>query len=142
MIGNGGSDRTGGKVRERDVPRSGRVRGLRDDAGIATVFTCLCVLVLLTAAVLVMYFAAAVLARHRAEMSADLGAVAGARQVIAGSDAACARARTVADANHGRVRSCEVDGADLLLVVTVDVRIGPVRGSATGRARAGPVPEV
>ena len=30
-------------------------------------------------------------------------------------------------------------GADVLVTVSVDVRVGPLRGRATGRARAGPV---
>ncbi|HLT11010.1 MAG TPA: Rv3654c family TadE-like protein [Micromonosporaceae bacterium] len=82
----------------------------------------------------------AVLARHRAEAAADLGALAGATHVLAGPESACAAAEEIVVANGARLSHCEVDGLDV--VVTVAVRpsgMAAVAGAATARARAGPV---
>jgi secretion/DNA translocation related TadE-like protein len=82
---------------------------------------------------------AAVIARHRAQVVADLAALAGASRIPAGPDTACAQAKTLA----GRMRvseiSCTVDGLDVIVAVVVPVpgwRIGPARASS----RAGPLP--
>jgi secretion/DNA translocation related TadE-like protein len=75
--------------------------------------------------------ASAVVARHRAQAAADLGALAGAVRAAQGEAAACARAAELVRANLARLVGCRLDGLDL--VVTAEV--GPARASA----RAGPV---
>jgi len=48
----------------------------------------------------------------------------------------------VAVANGGDVESCSVVGTDVLVMVGVRVGTGPFGGSASAKARAGPVEEV
>jgi len=84
---------------------------------------------------------AAVVARHRAQAAADLGALAGAPFAVLGEEVACREADAIVRANGARLRRCWVEGADVL--VTAEVRpAGPamVFGIAHASARAGPVP--
>jgi secretion/DNA translocation related TadE-like protein len=86
---------------------------------------------------------AAVVARHRAQAAADLGALAGAPLAVDGEAAACRAAEAIVRANGAWLRRCWRQGVDLL--VTVEVRPpGPaaVFGSAHASARAGPVAAV
>jgi len=77
-----------------------------------------------------------VVARHRAETAADLGALAGARQVAAGEAVACAEAARIVRANGGALAACHVDGLDLVITARV---AGPSGwGAARASARAGP----
>ncbi len=87
----------------------------------------------------IVQFAAILLARHRAEAAADLGALAGAAVVLQGAQHACDRAAAITRANGAGVSSCVIEGADLLLTVEVAVHLGPLVAAAAGRARAGPV---
>lgn len=113
------------------------------DAGTATVYACVCAMVLLVVTGLAVHVGAAVLTRQRAETGADLAALAGAAQMLRGAAFACATAGRVAQANGVSVTSCTADGLDLLVEVTAAVAGGgPLGGSATGRARAGPVDAV
>jgi secretion/DNA translocation related TadE-like protein len=75
--------------------------------------------------------ASAVVARHRAQAAADLGALAGAAHAGRGEAAACARAAELVRANRARPVGCHLDGLDL--VITAEV------GPARAQARAGPV---
>jgi secretion/DNA translocation related TadE-like protein len=75
--------------------------------------------------------ASAVVARHRAQAAADLGALAGASRAAQGEAVACARAAELVRANRARLVGCRLDGLDL--VVTAEV------GLARATARAGPV---
>jgi secretion/DNA translocation related TadE-like protein len=84
----------------------------------------------------VLWFGAAVVARHQAEGAADLAALAAASVAVDGERAACAEARWVVERMGAVLRSCRLSGWDAL--VEVDVAFGPF-GSAAGRARAGPV---
>lgn len=118
-------------------------RGQKVDRGSVTVFACVGVMVLLLVTALVVHLGAAALARQRAENGADLAALAGAGQLLQGAQVACAAADRVAEANGVGVTGCVADGADLLVEVTAEVAGGGfVGGSATGRARAGPVDAV
>lgn len=114
------------------------MRSCRDDSGMATVFTCVCVMALLAMTAMALHFGAAVLARHRVEIAADMGALAGAAVVLQGEQAACDRAAVVVAANNAAVETCVLDGADMLLTVTLAAHLGPFAGTAIGRARAGP----
>lgn len=99
-------------------------------------------LVLLTGLVGV-FVGAACLARHRADVAADLAALAGAARATVGRTDGCARAAAVAAANGGTLTSCAVIGTDVLVVVSVPPSGLPGRfGVAQGRARAGPVDTV
>lgn len=82
----------------------------------------------------------AVIARHRAQAAADLGALAAASRIALGGDAACASASSIAQRMDAAIASCVVDGLDV--VVSVDVAAGLGRlgvGTARAAARAGPV---
>lgn len=103
------------------------------------VAVCVAALVVITG--VAVQLAAVLLARHRAEVAADLAALAGAAVVLAGSDTACGAATVTATANGSELVSCEQDSLDLRVQVRVRVRAGPLVGSAAGRARAGPVSE-
>lgn len=89
----------------------------------------------------VTYFGAAVVARHRAQGAADLGALAAATSVMWGDGEPCERARVIVGRQEGaaRMTSCALDGEDAVVSVVVDVRLGRwgVR-EATAQARAGP----
>lgn len=114
----------------------------RDDAGVATVYACLGIVVLLVVLGLGLHLGAASLARQRAENGADLAALAGAAKVLQGPDIACAAAVRVGVANRVDVLSCSVVGTDVLVEVSAHAGSGPLGGNATGRARAGPVTAV
>ncbi len=96
-------------------------------------------MVLLLVTGVAVHAGAAMLARQRAETGADLAALAGAAQLLRGIGFACATANRVAQANGVAVRGCRADGLDLLVEVDAQVAAGVLGGTATGRARAGPV---
>jgi secretion/DNA translocation related TadE-like protein len=76
-------------------------------------------------------------ARHRAQAAADLGALAGAARAFEGQAAACSAAARIAAANGASVTACRVEGLDVVLTVRVE---GPKGwGAAEASARAGPV---
>lgn len=77
-----------------------------------------------------------VVARHRAETAADLGALAGAALAIEGPQLACAAAGRIVTANGGSLVSCRLEVLDL--IVTADVRGPQGWGTAQASARAGP----
>lgn len=89
---------------------------------------------------------AAALARHRAEVAADLAALAGAGELdrAGASDRACAAARAVAGANGAWLESCRVGGAQLVVVAALRLRLPGVLGGGSrvvkARARAGREP--
>jgi secretion/DNA translocation related TadE-like protein len=78
--------------------------------------------------------------RHRAQVAADLGALAGAMHAIEGTPAACAAAARYVAANGGAMSSCTVEGLEIVVGVQVKVTglPGPAR-EAHAAARAGPV---
>lgn len=83
---------------------------------------------------------AAVTARHRAQAAADLAALAAARTLPAGPNAACAQAAAVARAMHATVSDCRAERLDVVISVHTPTGLrfaGPARASAragrTGR---------
>ena len=75
-------------------------------------------------------------ARHRAQSAADLGALAGALRAVEGTGVACPAADRIVRANGGRLVACRVEGLDVVVTVRV---AGPAGwGSAEESARAGP----
>lgn len=82
----------------------------------------------------------AVLARHRAEVAADLAALAGAVEVSVGEDRPCTAAARIAERNGGRLTACTVTGDDVEVTVTRRLTLGRLGSrAASARARAGPV---
>lgn len=111
-----------------------------DDRGVATVWAAGAIAVLVSMAVFGLRLGEAVVLRHQAESAADLAALAGAAQVLAGEQYACAQARRVTDRMRVRLVSCQTQGWDVLVELTAQPAgwLGGL-GAATGRARAGPV---
>jgi secretion/DNA translocation related TadE-like protein len=78
-------------------------------------------------------------ARHRAQATADLAALAAAQRLPAGREQACTQAGALTRAMKGRLAGCDIDDLDVL--VTVEFEVGVVSGvigPARARARAGP----
>ena len=111
------------------------------ERGSATVWVMVLCGVLATVGVAVVLTGAAVVARHRAGAAADLAALAGAARAVQGADA-CGEAARLAAANAAELTGCEVEpGGRVRVTVSVPVALGRLGiFSATGRARAGPVP--
>lgn len=79
---------------------------------------------------------------HKAQVAADLGALAGAAYAARDSAAACTRAAAIVTANGGRLVACTVDGLDVRVMVEVMVGAAlPMTAHrvAGANARAGPV---
>lgn len=113
-----------------------------DERGSATVTGAYVIAGITVLVLLVLYVAAAVVARHRAQSAADLSALAAAAQQVVGAEDPCVAARQIAAAQEvsARVVGCSVRGEDMMVGVEVPVSLGPfgIR-TATARARAGPV---
>jgi secretion/DNA translocation related TadE-like protein len=78
-------------------------------------------------------------AKHRAQAAADLGALAGAVHAAEGPDVACAWAGQVTEGNGASLVECLVDGLDVVVTVNVEpAGVGRAVGPARARARAGP----
>jgi secretion/DNA translocation related TadE-like protein len=113
-----------------------------NDRGSATIWAAIGISVITAVLLVGLHLGSAVLARHRAEAAADLAALAAAAVAVEGVDAACRRAAQVASGGGGTVTSCLLDRWDAVVEVDVPIPIGvPGLDRATGRARAGPVPD-
>lgn len=110
-----------------------------DDEGAATVLVLALAVVLVLVGAVLVAAGSAVLARHRAQSAADLGALAAAQLALDGPASACSAAGAVVRAVGARLGQCRLQGADAVVAVEVDLpgrlrSLGPARGSA----RAGP----
>ncbi|GIH70253.1 Rv3654c family TadE-like protein [Sphaerimonospora thailandensis] len=112
----------------------------RAERGSATVWAVGIMAIIWVAALVVVQIGTARVARHRAQSTADLSALAAASWALAAPGQACERARTIAMANGARLRSCSLSGATADVAVVVEFAL-PLTGSRTaiGIARAGPV---
>lgn len=110
------------------------------DEGVSTVFACLAVGLMIVVTAVGIRLGGALLARQQAETAADLGALAGATQVLLGREAACSLAERVVAANRATLTSCAVNTLDLL--VETQVPAAGWGGNAIAHARAGPVTTV
>lgn len=110
---------------------------LRDDRGVATVWTATAVAALLAVLGMVLALGAATITRHRASDAADLAALAAAGAVTEGVETACRRAEEVTERMAVRLVSCRFDGWDALVETSADAPSG--LGRASAHARAGPV---
>ncbi len=116
-----------------------RRTGACRERGSATVWVLAAGMVMLLAALAVASVGAAIVARHRAQQAADLAALGGAGQALAGAAAACARADALARDNGAAMVSCHLDGADLTVSAAVMPAGAPiVARPAIASARAGP----
>lgn len=106
------------------------VRVLGDERGYATVVSLGIILALVSLAGVILVAAGMMVATHRAQMAADLSAVAGAWAHSQGQDG-CSTARQAAGLNDAVLRDCQVQGGDVMVAAVVD-------GQAA-RARAGPL---
>lgn len=108
------------------------------ERGSATVLAVPLLGLLTVLAVLLAFVGGAVTTRRKAAAAADLAALAGASALQQGGDA-CADAGTVARLNETRLASCEVDGAEVRVVVRAETAalLGKVV-TVTARSRAGP----
>ena len=136
---NGGRRNRSGQGLAFERSQIARAAGEFCERGVATVYACLGVVMVLVVTGLAVHLGVAGLARQRAETGADLAALAGAAKVLQGPDAVCAAVVRVAAANDGTVETCSVVGTDVLVTVAVRVGTGVLAGTATARARAGPV---
>ncbi|MFC9476962.1 Rv3654c family TadE-like protein [Nocardia sp. NPDC056952] len=112
------------------------------DGGGATAFVCVALAGLICLTLLVGQVGVAVVARHRAEGAADLGALAAAGLLAQSAEAGCGEAGEIARRMGVRVRRCSVAQWDVVVDVEANVSAG-VFGMRTVRAsaRAGPVEE-
>ncbi|MFJ7211676.1 Rv3654c family TadE-like protein [Amycolatopsis sp. NPDC098790] len=110
----------------------------RSDSGVATIWTAMAVAALTGVAVLGCWLATAVLARHRAETAADLGALAAASHAVEGPVRACERARWIADRMAVTLLACRWQQLDAFVEVRApSLAFGGLPGPSA-RARAGP----
>jgi secretion/DNA translocation related TadE-like protein len=79
-------------------------------------------------------------AKHRAQTAADLGALAGAARAGEGDAAACSRAGQIVTDNGARLMECRLDGLDVVIGVEADpASFGDLVGPVLASARAGPI---
>lgn len=118
------------------TPKS-RAAWSRRDRGAGSVFAVTVTGAILTVALAALVLGSAVVASHQARLAADLAALAGASRAQTGASAAqaCTEAGRVAGLNRATLKSCSVEGYEVLLVVSVDAGL---TGQAIARSRAGP----
>lgn len=110
--------------------RTARVGPLIDDRGYATVLSAGVIAAVLALALVVAAVVSRVADTHRAQVAADLAAVAGATALYTGGDA-CDAAGETAELNGAAVTDCRITGADVVVAATAG------RGEAV--AKAGPI---
>jgi secretion/DNA translocation related TadE-like protein len=122
---------------QRADPQPGRPAD-GPDSGVATIWTAMAVAALAGVAVLGCWLGAAVVARHRAETAADLGALAAASHAAEGPVRACERARWVADRMGVALLTCRWQRLDALVEVQAPSFAFAGVPAPSARARAGP----
>lgn len=100
------------------------------DRGYATIASAGIIAAVVALALVVAALVGRVADTHRAQVAADLAAVAGATAVYAGSDA-CSTARQTAELNGAELVRCAITGADVVVSATV--------GKSEAVAKAGPI---
>lgn len=106
-----------------------RILLLRDETGSATVTTAGLIAALSALLLIIASITNTTIATHRAQVAADLAAVAGAWAVYTG-EPPCKKAAYAAQLNRAAIHDCAVVDSDVI-VTAVDNR-------ATATARAGP----
>ena len=115
------------------------MRTLIDDRGHATILSASIVAAVVSLAMVVAGLVSHTAGTHRAQVAADLAAVAGATALYTGHTASqvCSTAERTASLNDAEVRTCTIDGADV--IVTTAVRTAGGARNAEATARAGPL---
>jgi secretion/DNA translocation related TadE-like protein len=109
------------------------------DRGSATVVAVAMMALLMSITLGIMVFGTAVVARHRAQATSDLAALAAAARLASGSAAACETATSVVTSMRATLVDCRVEQLDVVIGVDVRVQLGRWGvGSAHAQARAGP----
>ncbi|HEX8496408.1 MAG TPA: Rv3654c family TadE-like protein [Actinomycetales bacterium] len=118
---------------------TGSAGGDGGDRGSATVLVLTVCLVAVLLSTAVASVGAAVVARHRAQVAADLGALAGADVTLGRVPGEpCARAGAVVRAGGAQLTRCSVVGTDVLIGTSVGTSAGAsLLGPAVASARAG-----
>ncbi|WP_286150365.1 Rv3654c family TadE-like protein [Mycobacterium sp. 1164985.4] len=112
---------------------------VRADRGSTSLIGAVMIAAVVTTAVGAGYLGVAVTARHRAQATADLAALAAAHRFASGIEEACTWAAAVADAMRTEMVQCEADDLDIVVAVQVPVVLGRFGvGTARALARAGP----
>ena len=112
------------------LPRRPARGVLGDQEGYATILAASLAAALTGVIVVLAAVADTLIALHRAQVAADMAAVAAATALAEGH-AACPVAESTARLNDAEPAACRVDGGDVVVTVTVSGR--------TGVARAGPL---
>lgn len=134
------SGRCGGRCVPLDRSPLGMCGERSDDRGSATVWAVGGIGMIVALLTALLWFAAAVVARHRAGSAADLAALAAAGAAVAGERRACDEARWVTAHMGAELRSCRLSCWDALVEVVVPPPVvSRPFGSVAARARAGPV---
>ncbi|MGW5879958.1 Rv3654c family TadE-like protein [Nocardiopsis terrae] len=107
----------------------------RGDAGSATVWWVSLCLLLWFVTYAVLLTSAARLERDRAGTAADLAALAAAARAHQGTRAACAAARSTAEANGAALGGCGLSGHTVSVTVTLPSAVLP--STVRARSRAG-----
>lgn len=133
---------SGGGAGAESVGGGAGAVSVRDDEGSATVLVMAACLLGVFAAGATATIGGAVVARHRAQSSADLAALAAADVLIGRAGGApCSAAAAVVAGAGARLVSCTVGGADVLVRTSVSWVGGSLAaglGPAQAQARAGP----
>lgn len=122
-------------------PTGGLRAGAASESGSGTVLALGVIAVLLALAVGLTGLVQAQAAAGRARLAADLAALGGATalsSILAPADP-CTVAHQVAGANGAQVESCQIEGEDVVVQVSVSTSVLGLPRSARGAARAGPV---
>lgn len=109
----------------------------RSEDGVATVLVLGLVALLVLVAGVAVAATAVVVGHRRAQAAADLGALAAATAVQAGSDG-CGAARSTVVANGAELDECSKDGSSVLVTVVVRLPASLGAREVRARARAGP----
>lgn len=117
-----------------------RTHDCDSDQGSGTIWAGAVAMVVCAIGSMILVVAISQMARHRANTAADLAALAAAQVLLDGTADPCAEAAQKASANSADLTSCEVDGENVTVVVSVAVRLGRWGiGHAKAAARAGPI---
>ena len=111
----------------------------RDDRGYATIISASIVAAVVSLAMVVASLVSHTAGTHRAQVAADLAAVAAATALYGGHTAgeACGTARRTAEMNRADIAHCTVEGSDAVVTAAVRTSAGARRAEAS--ARAGPL---
>ncbi|TDU89290.1 secretion/DNA translocation related TadE-like protein [Kribbella voronezhensis] len=134
-----------GRARSRQLQRFKcrhleRRGGRRSERGAGTLLGLWVAMVLLTAGVVAVLWAAVSIGTHRAAAAADLVALSAAQALQAGEPDPCRTAQRIAATQHVDLRTCQLQGETVAVEVRIVLRLGVLGSpSINTPARAGPI---